>query len=67
MAYLGKEPAASATNVANVTTLGLFEHAHTISANYTIASGNNALSASPVTIGTGVTVTVPTGSSWAIT
>lgn len=50
----------------NITAMGLWENANTISANYTIASGNNAVSAGPVTINTGVTVTVPTGSNWTI-
>ena len=51
---------------ANSTTKGLYEHANTISANYTIATGNNALTAGPITINTGVSVTVPTGSTWVI-
>jgi hypothetical protein len=52
--------------VANTTTKGLYEHANTISANYTIATGNNALTAGPITINTGVSVTVPTGSTWVV-
>ena len=51
---------------ANTTTKGLYEHAHTIAANYSITSGNNALSASPITINTGISVTVPSGSTWII-
>jgi len=51
---------------ANTTTKGLYEHAHTISANYSITSGNNALTAGPITINNGISVTVPTGSSWII-
>ena len=50
----------------NSTTEGLYEHAHTIAANYSITSGNNALTAGPITINTGVSVTVPTGSTWVI-
>jgi len=50
----------------NSTGEGLYEHAHTITANYSITSGNNALSAGPVTINSGVSVTVPTGSTWVI-
>lgn len=38
----------------------------TISANYTIPSGFNGLSAGPITIASGVTVTVPSGSAWSI-
>ena len=51
---------------ANTTTKGLYEHAHTISANYSITSGNNALTAGPITIDTGISVTIPTGSAWVI-
>jgi hypothetical protein len=51
---------------ANTTTKGLYEHAHTISSNYSITSGNNALTAGAITINTGVSVTVPSGSTWVI-
>jgi len=51
---------------ANTTTKGLYEHAHTIAANYSITSGNNALSAGPVTINSSISVTIPTGSTWII-
>ena len=51
---------------ANTTTKGLYEHANTISADYSITSGNNALSSGAMTIDTGVSVTVPTGSTWTI-
>jgi hypothetical protein len=50
----------------NTTTKGLYEHAHTISANYSITSGNNAITAGPITINNGISVTVPTGSVWMI-
>ena len=51
---------------ANTTTKGLYEHEHTIDANYTISTGSNALSAGPITISSGYSVTVPTGSTWVI-
>ena len=51
---------------ANTTTKGLYEHAHTISSNYTISSGNNAISASPITINSGVSLTIPSGSTFVI-
>ena len=50
----------------NTTSNGLFEHANTISANYSITAGNNAVSAGAITIASGITVTVPSGSVWAI-
>ena len=51
---------------ANTTTKGLYEHAHTIAANYSITSGNNAMTAGPITINSSVSVTVPSGSTWVI-
>ena len=51
---------------ANTTTKGMYEHAHTISADYSITSGNNAMTAGPVTINSSISVTVPTGSTWVI-
>jgi hypothetical protein len=47
-------------------TLGFFEHTHTISSNLTITTDYNALSASPITIASGYSVTVPSGSTWVI-
>ena len=47
-------------------TLGFFEHTHTISSNLTISTNYNAISAGPITIDTGNSVTVPTGSTWVI-
>jgi hypothetical protein len=43
-----------------------YENDSVITANYTITSGKNAMTAGPITINTGVTVTVPTGSTWSI-
>lgn len=43
-----------------------YENAQTVTSNYTITSGKNAMSAGPVTIDTGVTVTIPTGSTWTV-
>ena len=47
-------------------TIPIWENAQTIAANYTITRSNNALSAGPITINSGISVTVPSGSSWAI-
>ena len=44
----------------------IFENAQTIASNYTISTSYNAMSAGTITINTGVTVTIPTGSRWAI-
>ena len=43
-----------------------FQNGQTVTVNYTITSGTNAMSAGPITIDTGVTVTVPTASTWVI-
>lgn len=51
----------------NITALGMYENANTISSNYTITTNNNAISAGPITINSGVTVTVPSGSTWTVT
>lgn len=51
---------------ANTTTKGLYEMANTISTNYSITSGNNAMSAGPISVSSGVVVTVPSGSVWTI-
>jgi len=50
----------------NTTTKGMWENAITISADYTIGTNNNAVSAGPITVASGVVVTVPPGSVWTI-
>ena len=43
-----------------------YENSINVSADYTITTGKNAMSAGPITINTGITVTVPSGSTWTI-
>lgn len=43
-----------------------YENAQTVTANYTITTNKNAMSAGPITINDGVTVTIPAGSTWSI-
>ena len=45
---------------------GLVENSATIFESYTITSGNNAISAGPISVNSGVVVTVPSGSVWTI-
>jgi hypothetical protein len=45
---------------------GLTVNSSTVSANYTIAASDNAVSAGPMTISAGITVTVSAGSSWVV-
>jgi hypothetical protein len=42
------------------------ENSNTVTTNYTLSTGKNAVSAGPVTINAGITVTVPSGASWVI-
>ena len=44
----------------------VYENSQTISNNYTVGTGKNALSAGPITIASGATVTVPSGSTYTI-
>ena len=44
----------------------IYVNANTISANATIDSGTNGLSAGPITIADGITVTIATGSKWVV-
>ena len=43
-----------------------YENPTTIAANYTITTNKNAMTAGPITVNSGVTVTVPTNSTWTI-
>lgn len=44
----------------------IYENADDITANYSITAGKNAFSVGPITIASGVTVTVPSGQRWVI-
>ena len=43
-----------------------YENDQTVTVNYTITTGKNAMTAGPVTIADGVNVTIPDGSTWTI-
>ena len=43
-----------------------FENDQTVTVNYTIPSTKNAMSAGPITIDTGISVTISTGANWVI-
>lgn len=45
---------------------GLFLNSNVVSNSYAIPTGNNAMSVGPMTINSGVSVTVPSGQSWLI-
>jgi hypothetical protein len=51
---------------ANITANPLYEHSNTISSNYTIIAGNNAMTAGPITIDAGVYIEIPATSTWVV-
>ena len=42
------------------------ENAKTVTTNYTLSTNKNAMSVGPITVGSGVTVTIPSGQRWVI-
>jgi hypothetical protein len=44
----------------------IYENLQTISASYCITTGSNAMSAGPIIIADGITITIPDGSEWTI-
>jgi hypothetical protein len=45
---------------------GLVVNSNTVSVSYSMPSGNSAVSAGPMTVNSGITVTVPSGSRWVV-
>jgi len=43
-----------------------YENGMTVTTDYTLTTNKNAMSAGPITINTGITVTVPTGATWTV-
>ena len=56
----------SLTAPQTVASNGLVVNSNTVSASYSIPSGSSATSTGPMTINSGVAVTVPTGSRWVV-
>jgi hypothetical protein len=54
------------TSTAVVASNGIFVNNLTISTSYTIATGTSGMSAGPITVASGVTVTVASGSRWVV-
>ena len=44
----------------------LYENGQTVTESYTITSGKSAMSVGPITVNTGISVTIPSGSRWLI-
>lgn len=42
------------------------ENAQTVTTNYTITTNKNAMSTGPITVNSGITVTIPSGSNWVV-
>jgi hypothetical protein len=49
-----------------VATNGIVTNNRTIATSYSIPAGYSAMSAGPITVNSGVTVTVPTGGKWVV-
>ena len=45
---------------------GLLVHSYTVNTSYSIPSGSNAIAAGPMTVASGATVTIPSGSRWLV-
>jgi len=61
-----QEASTGGGNVSTVASGCVYENSQTITADYTVTTGMNAMSAGPITISDGVVVTIPDGSAWAI-
>jgi len=43
-----------------------YENSTTVTANYTLSTGKNAMSVGPITVNSGIAVTVPSGARWVV-
>jgi hypothetical protein len=70
MKYIGGDIVLNTLNVREPLTLDgnvpIYQNAQSVNADYTISDNTNAMSAGPITISTGVTVTVGTGETWTV-
>lgn len=64
--YLYKPSTGELQASAMVSSNGLTVNSNTVSTSYSIPSGSSAMSAGPMTVASGVSVTVPSGSRWVI-
>jgi hypothetical protein len=64
--YNGTDVVAFSTSKIAGPSIKAYENASTITENYTVTAGSNSMSAGPITIADGVTVTVPDGSTWTV-
>lgn len=64
--YLYKPSTGELTSPAPIASNGIFVNSQTVATSYTIAAGNSGMSAGPITINSGVTVTLASGARWAV-
>jgi hypothetical protein len=64
--YLYKPSTGELQATALVASNGIVVNSQTVSADYTIASGNNGMSAGTVSVASGITVTIASGSVWTV-
>jgi len=64
--YLYKPSTGELTAPAHISSNGININSATVSASYTIASGNNGLSVGPITVASGQAVTVSSGQRWLV-
>ena len=64
--YLYKPSTGELQAQAVIAANGIFVNSATVAASYSIPSGSNATSAGPVSVASGITVTVPSGSTWVV-
>jgi len=58
--------AGTVTGAEVIASNGIVVNSKTVAASYSIPSGSSAMSAGPITVSSGVTVTIPTGSKWVV-
>jgi hypothetical protein len=63
---LSSNISASSSSSVPTASNGVFINASTVSTSYTIPSGDNGLSSGPISVASGQTVSVPSGSTWNI-
>ena len=64
--YLYKPSTGELQATALVASNGLVVNSNTVATSYSIPSGSSAMSAGPMSVSGGITVTVPTGSRWVV-
>jgi hypothetical protein len=64
--YLYKPSTGELSVKAPVASNGIFVNSATVSSDYTIASGTNGFSVGPITVSSGITVSVASGQTWVV-